>query len=50
MTDQPELIIDDRSLDMDAPEPWPVQGPEAGPVQKVPEVGGLHHHGERMAT
>lgn len=39
-----------RSLDMDAPEPRPVQRPEVGPIRKVPEVGGLHHHDERMAA
>jgi transposase InsO family protein len=39
-----------RSLDMDAPEPRPVQPPEWGSVRKLPEVGGLHHHYERMAA
>jgi transposase InsO family protein len=39
-----------RSLDMDAPEPRLVQPPELGPVRKLPEVGGLHHHYERMAA
>jgi putative transposase len=39
-----------RSLDMDAPEPRPVQCPEVGPVRKLPEVGGLHHHYERIAA
>ena len=39
-----------RSLDMDAPEPRPVQPPELGPVRKQPEVGGLHHHYERIAA
>jgi putative transposase len=39
-----------RSLDMDAPEPRAVQPPELGPVRKLPEVGGLHHHYERMAA
>ena len=39
-----------RSLEMDAPEPRAVQPPELGPVSKLPEVGGLHHHYERRAT
>jgi putative transposase len=39
-----------RSLEMDAPEPRAVQRPEVGPVQKLPEVGGFHHHYERMAA
>ena len=39
-----------RSLDMDAPEQRPVQAPGLGPVWKLPEVGGLHHHYERMAA
>ena len=39
-----------RSLEMDAPEPRKVQPPELGPVRKLPEVGGLHHHYERRAA
>jgi transposase InsO family protein len=39
-----------RALDMDAPETRPVQPPAHGPVQEVPEVGGLHHHYERWAA
>jgi putative transposase len=39
-----------RSLEMDAPEPRPIQPPDLGPVRKWPEVGGLHHHYERMAA
>jgi putative transposase len=39
-----------RALDMDAPVPRPVQPPELGPVQEVPEVDGLHHHHERRAA
>ena len=39
-----------RSLEMDAPEPRAVQPPELGPVRTLPEVGGLHHHYERMAA
>jgi uncharacterized protein (DUF488 family) len=37
-----------RSLDMDAPEPRAIQPPEMGRVKKIPEVGGLHHHYERI--
>ena len=39
-----------RSLEMDAPEPRPVQPPKMGPVRKLPEVGGFHHHYERRAA
>ena len=39
-----------RSLAMDAPVPRPVHPPELGDVRKLPEVGGLHHHYERMAV
>jgi transposase InsO family protein len=39
-----------RALDMDAPVPRPVQPPELGPIQQVPEVGGLLHHYERRAA
>jgi transposase InsO family protein len=39
-----------RSLAMDAPEPRVVQPSELGPVRKQPEVGGLHHHYERIAA
>jgi putative transposase len=39
-----------RSLDMDAPSPRPVQLSAVGPVRKLPEVGGLHHHYERLAA
>jgi len=39
-----------RSLEMDAPEPRAVQPPELGAVRKLPEVGGLHHHYERMTA
>jgi transposase InsO family protein len=39
-----------RALDMDTPVPRPVQPPELGRVRAVPEVGGLHHHYERIAT
>jgi putative transposase len=38
------------SLDMDCPEPRPVEPPEGGKVIGVPEVGGLHHHYERRAA
>ena len=39
-----------RSLEMDAPASRVVQPPELGPVRKRPEVGGLHHHYERIAA
>jgi putative transposase len=35
---------------MDTPVPRPVQPPELGRVWEVPEVGGLHHHYERIAA
>ena len=35
---------------MDAPVPPLVQPPELGPIQEVPEVGGLHHHDEQRAA
>jgi putative transposase len=39
-----------RSLDMDAPDPRPVQPPKMGSIMKLPEVGGLRHHYERKAA
>jgi putative transposase len=38
------------SLDMDCPQPRPVELPEAGEVVAVPEVKGIHHHDERRAA
>jgi len=38
------------SLAMDCPEPRPVSPPERGSVVAFPEVGGLHHHYERIAA
>ena len=38
------------ALDMDCPVPRAVEPPEYGPVRVVPEVGGLHHHYERIAA
>jgi putative transposase len=38
------------SLDKDAPEPRPIQGPELGRVVAVPQLGGLHHRYERRAA
>ena len=38
------------SLAMDCPETRPVQLPEQGAVVAFPEVGGLHHHYERVAA
>jgi putative transposase len=38
------------ALGMDVPVPRLVQLPEFGRMQEVPEVGGLHHHYERIAA
>jgi transposase InsO family protein len=38
------------SLGMDSPESRPVQLPPIGKVVDFPEVGGLHHHYERMTA
>jgi putative transposase len=38
------------SLEMDTPDPRPIQGPEVGCIVELPEVGGLHHHYERLAA
>jgi transposase InsO family protein len=38
------------SLGMDTPGSRAVQPPELGVVKKQPEVGGLHHHYERIAA
>ena len=38
------------SLAMDCPDTRPVQPPEQGAVVAFPDVGGLHHHYERMAA
>jgi len=37
-------------LAKDAPEPRPVQGPSAGRIVALPQVGGLHHRYERRAA
>ncbi|MBD3236690.1 MAG: transposase [Candidatus Eisenbacteria bacterium] len=39
-----------QGLEMDCPEPRTVQPPDQGAVSDVPEVGGLHHHYERVAA
>jgi transposase InsO family protein len=39
-----------RSLEMDAPEPRAIQLPAVGSVRKLPEVGSLHYHYERIAA
>jgi hypothetical protein len=39
-----------RSLEMDCPEPREVRAVDRGGVVEVPEVGGLHHHYERVAA
>ena len=38
------------SLGMDSPESRSVQSPVLGKVVQFPEVGGLHHHYERLAA
>lgn len=38
------------SLEMDSPESRSVQPPALGKVVQFPEVGGLHHHYERLAA
>lgn len=38
------------SLAMDCPEPRPVLPPDRGSVVEIPEVGGFHHHYERVAA
>ena len=38
------------SLEMDCPQPRAVQEPSKGEVVEFPEVGGLHHHYERLAA
>ena len=38
------------SLTMDCPDTRPVQPPAQGAVVAFPEVGGLHHHYERVAA
>ena len=38
------------SLEMDSPESRSVQPPAHGKVVQFPEVGGLHHHYERLAA
>jgi transposase InsO family protein len=38
------------SLGMDSPESRSVQSQELGKIVQLPEVGGLHHHYERLAS
>jgi putative transposase len=38
------------SLDMDCPDPRSVHPPDRGTVVQFPDVGGLHHHYERLAA
>jgi hypothetical protein len=38
------------SLAMDSPELQQVQSPALGNVIQLPEIGGLHHHYERVAA
>ena len=37
-------------LQKDTPEPRPIQGPKAGRIISIPEVGGLHHSYERRTA
>lgn len=39
-----------QSLEMDGPEPREVQSAEQGRLAEVAELGGLHHHDERIAA
>ena len=39
-----------QPLEMDCPEPRPVQPPEVGEVVEVHEAGGLYRHYERVAA
>jgi transposase InsO family protein len=39
-----------QSLEMDCPEPRPVQPPEVGEIVEVVEAGGLYRHYERLAA
>ena len=39
-----------QSLEMDCPEPRPVQPPEVGEAVEVHEAGGLYRHFERRAA
>jgi len=38
------------ALGKDTPSPRPVTPPSAGRIVALPEVGGLHHHYDRIAT
>jgi hypothetical protein len=38
------------SLEMDCPEPREIQAADRGRMVKSPEVGGLHHHYQRLAA
>jgi putative transposase len=39
-----------QALDMDCPQPRPVQQPRDSSIREVPEVDGLHHHYEQQAA
>lgn len=39
-----------QALEMDCPEGRPVHAIDRGRVVEIPEVGGLHHHYERVAA
>ena len=38
------------SLEKDTPDGRPIEGPEAGIIVQIPEVGGLHHRYVRQAA
>jgi len=39
-----------QALEMDCPESREVHSVDRGPVVEIPEIGGLHHHYERVAA
>jgi putative transposase len=38
-----------QALEMDCPEPRAIRAADRGRVVEIPEIGGLHHHYERIA-
>ena len=38
------------SLEMDCPQPREIQATDRGRVVEFPEIGGLHHHYQRVAA
>ena len=39
-----------QALEMDCPEPREVRSADRGALVEIPEIGGLHHHYERVAA